>query len=315
MQTKSPGSSRYRRRIPKKAWLAEVKRDKQACLRLAAAFRTKLPWVLRCKVYHILLEEARRNQVDLGAPKPGKNAYVPPLLRIYSPAYVGDKVAWEAAIIFNRQTHLVCRDVDQLVPALMDNKLHESVFPYQWVKMVHITFDIEALTVPILYEVDYGYDDDADTEREELLMQEQRNFKDLFKKLESGFSLLMKRHPDTPLSSLTVHLMLKLGDYPYVDSPDVQSRMEILNCERGFLNLLLFIEIPVYDLIHAGARVIITWDEGKEAICNGQDGPLQKPIPGLFHLSKKAWKKVCTEPSLKIITQKTIEKHRTNFLD
>ncbi|KAI4707920.1 hypothetical protein J4E89_007550 [Alternaria sp. Ai002NY15] len=199
-----------------------------------------------------------------------------------------------------------------MTPILMDNKFHERVFPYQWLTKLHLTIKIDDITAQT-YEANYGNNWVIDQERAEGIECEERRLKNLYEKLDSSFALLLKRDRLATFSSLKIHIMLELEHYPYTDSPDTETRIAMLNCERGFLNVLEVMRKPVYGLIHAGANVVITWDEEMDGYQCCDPFIDQKPIPGLFHLSKKAWKKVCSGFILITITRMTFGVHSTNF--
>lgn len=165
---------------------------------------------------------------------------------------------------------------------------------------LHLTINIEDVTAP-RYKANYGNDSAIVREREESLDLEWKLHSYINTTFNSSFALLLKAER---ISHMKVHIMLELGSYPYMDSPDTESHMAMLDVERSFLNVLEDMRKPVYDLVHAGARVIITWDEEREPRYQPdmRGDPLQRPLVGLFHLSKKDWEEVCNEPRMHTIT-------------
>jgi len=128
------------------------------------------------------------------------------------------------------------------------------------------------------------------------MAKEKADLTELYQTLEENFSRYLGVSP----MSQTVHILLCMESYKYVQSPKRKSELKgMLDCERVFLNALEAIRKPVYDLIHRGVKVVITWQEDSWDYHNdngcecGEDGKTHEtPMPNLFHLSKEEWEQV-----------------------
>ncbi|KAI4946190.1 hypothetical protein J4E86_008893 [Alternaria arbusti] len=125
------------------------------------------------------------------------------------------------------------------------------------------------------------------------MAKEKADLTELYQTLEENFSRYLGVSP----MSQTVHILLYMESYEYTQSPQRKSELkDMLDCERVFLNTLEAIRKPVYDLIHRGVKVVITWQEDSGDYDNDrgceceEDGKTHEtPMQNLFHLSKEEW--------------------------
>lgn len=279
---------------------AEARREREACYSLATAIWTKLPQKLRCSIYEYLIDDDYPDPVQLRARETGEDAYIKPSLRIFSPPYVPRGLAREAATVCYRLTHICC-NTRELHDQLTNDIFDLNVYPYNCFSMLHLTISLEDMRGETSA-FDLSGSTAANSYPAQNMAKEKADLTELYQTLEENFSRYLGVSP----MSQTVHILLYMESYEYTQSPQRKSELkDMLDCERVFLNTLEAIRKPVYDLIHRGVKVVITWQEDSGDYDNDrgceceEDGKTHEtPMQNLFHLSKEEWEQVRSKITL-----------------
>lgn len=188
-----------------------------------------------------------------------KNAYVEHQHRIYSAAYVGRKVASEAVEYYYFRQHQVT-NVTNLKKTLTKDMFNLGVKPYEFIRVLHIYLNIDKVVTRSKVDWKGWLVEEEDPEK--AIAREKRHLNDLYQKLTSGLSLIVRGRRRWPVK---IMIELTMGSYPG-GGADARTQDQVTarrDYERGFLNVLETIRRPVYDTIHAGFEVEVAWNGNK----------------------------------------------------
>ncbi|KAI4912516.1 hypothetical protein J4E90_005920 [Alternaria incomplexa] len=210
-----------------------------------------------------------------------KNAYVEHQHRIYSAAYVGRKVASEAVEYYYFRQHQVT-NVTNLKKTLTKDMFNLGVKPYEFIRVLHIYLNIDKVVTRSKVDWKGWLVEEEDPEK--AIAREKRHLNDLYQKLTSGLSLIVRGRRRWPVK---IMIELTMGSYPG-GGADARTQDQVTarrDYERGFLNVLETIRRPVYDTIHAGFEVEVAW--------NGNKAFTETALSEehFFRLSKEEWEK------------------------
>jgi len=135
-----------------------------------------------------------------------------------------------------------------------------GVKPYEFIRVLHIYLNIDKVVTQS--KVDWKGRLVEEEDPEEAIAREKRHLNDLYQKLTSGLSFIVRGRRRWPVK---IMIELTMGGYPS-GGADARTQDQITtrrDYERGFLNVLETIRRPVYDTIHAGFEVEVAWDGNK----------------------------------------------------
>jgi hypothetical protein len=193
--------------------LSATQRERQACHRLATAFHAKLPRELRDYVYKHIIEKPILFHVENLQHR--KNAHVDHLERIYSPSYVGNEVAREAAEYYYSIVHF-STNFKEMGKTMTKDVFNLGVKPYVYIGKLHVRIRIDKMFDSLISRGRAKMngqllEDDAIRES---VVKKKSKLSDLYQKLGAGLALFKgKREP----SSLKLHVDLTLGEHPHSD--------------------------------------------------------------------------------------------------